>query len=312
MMHMFTTDHTPLLYGKDKPPVPTDLPSNQRGEFIRSSDDRLWLFQRQWIPSQPILATLLILHGTVDHSGAYHDLATLLNRAGIAVFCTDMRGWGLSDGESYYFHNVQVFENDVREQQEHICQEYPDVKYHFLLGKSIGGLIAAHACCSSNVHVNGFIALSGAFGIDESMIPSGPILVLLHTLNMVMPKLALKPIMSVDLLVTDESAQNEWGNDPLVRRERLTVGYVNELLHCKGQIEKFLQESFPRHLPVLALWGTDDKVVTKQGHDVLCGFSENATLKTYTGGRHNLLYEPKLKMQVMSDIRDWIIENCSK
>ena len=312
-MNLFTTNHTPLLYGKDKPPVPDNLPLNQRGDFIRSSDDRLWLFQRQWIPSIPIIATLVILHGTVDHSGVYQELATVLTKAGIAVICTDMRGWGFSDGESYYMYDIQVFVEDVQDQCKRIQQQFPQVQHHFLLGKSIGGLIAAHACCDSKEmqhYVSGMIGLSGAFGIDPNMIPRGPVRMLLHSLNMAMPKLPLKPIMPASLLVSDTAAQEKWQEDPLVRRDRLTVGYLNELLRCTEQLEETLTESFPSDLPVLALWGTDDEVVTKQGHELVCGFSNCATLKTYSGGRHNLLSEPQLKMQVMNDICDWIVEIC--
>jgi acylglycerol lipase len=309
-MNLFTSEHTALLYGDDKPPLPPDLPSGQRGDFIRSHDNRLWLFQRKWIPSsQPLLATLLILHGTVDHSGAYHELATALNKVGVAVFCTDMRGWGLSDGESYYFHDMQVFVRDVEDQNTRIRQEYPQVKYHYILGKSIGGLIAAYAYCNDNMNVDGIIGLSGAFAVDKAMIPAGPAMALLHSLNMIMPKLPLKPLMPSSLLVSDEAAQEKWENDPLVRRGRLTVGYLHELLQCSGELEEVLKGSFPPDSPVLALWGTDDKVVTREGHELLCASSEHATMKTYNGGRHNLLNEPKLKNQVINDIRDWIVEN---
>lgn len=316
-MNLITANHTPLRYGKDKPPLPENLPANQRCDFIRSSDDRLWLFQRQWIPSsQPILAILIILHGTVDHSGVYHELATTLNKVGIAVVATDMRGWGLSDGESYYFHDVNVFVDDVKDQYKHICQDFPHVKNHFILGKSLGGLIAAYAACSccgdDDMHLAGFIGLSGAFGIDESIIPAGPVMALLNGLNVVMPKLPLKPLFSSSLLVSDETAQEEWQRDPHVRRERLTVGYLHELLRCTRNMDELLKGSFPSDLPVLALWGTNDQVVTKQGHVTLCGSSESATIKTYTGGRHNLLSEPQLKHQVMNDICTWIVELCSE
>jgi alpha-beta hydrolase superfamily lysophospholipase len=36
----------------------------------------------------------------------------------------------------------------------------------------------------------------------------------------------------------------------------------------------------------------------------------DATLKTYPGGRHNLLAEPMIKEQVISDVRDWIGAHC--
>ncbi len=56
-------------------------------------------------PSAP-KATLTIVHGTVDHAGVYAELAAALTAVGVAVFASDMRGWGLSDGEALYFHDL--------------------------------------------------------------------------------------------------------------------------------------------------------------------------------------------------------------
>ena len=43
-----------------------------------------------------------IVHGTVDHSGVYAELGAALAQHGVAVFASDMRGWGRSDGERLY------------------------------------------------------------------------------------------------------------------------------------------------------------------------------------------------------------------
>jgi alpha-beta hydrolase superfamily lysophospholipase len=311
MSHLFTTEHCPLLYGADAPPVPDNLPAGQHGEFIRSSDNRLWLFQRQWIPSsETIIATLMILHGTVDHGGVYHELALALNEVGIALFCTDMRGFGLSDGEAYYVHDMSTFVSDVEAQYARIHEKFSNVKYRFLLGKSIGGLLAAYACCSPNVHFDGLIGLSGAFALGETMIPPGPVMGLLYSLYLIMPKLPLKSLMESSLLVSDDMAAKAWELDPLVRRGRLTVGYLYELLRCSQALDNKMKDAFPSEMPMLMLWGEDDAIVTRAGHEQMCTFSKNATFKTYPEGRHNLLMEPTLKMQVIQDIRDWILVNC--
>jgi alpha-beta hydrolase superfamily lysophospholipase len=121
---------------------------------------------------------------------------------------------------------------------------------------------------------------------------------------MIFPKLPLKTLMAPELLVSDEAAIAEWQADPLVRRGRLPVGYIMELLRCSQESPslKFT------HLPVLMMWGTDDRVVTLAGHENIIAASGNiGTLKTYPGGRHNLLAEPILKEQVISDIQDWIL-----
>jgi hypothetical protein len=82
---MFSTKHKPIKYGFDlsKPPshesVVAEIPSGQNIKFLPSSDNALWLFSRSWelCPHQinNTKATLIICHGTVDHSGVYHELA---------------------------------------------------------------------------------------------------------------------------------------------------------------------------------------------------------------------------------------------
>ncbi len=142
--------HEPIKYGSpyDGSVVrgPPAVPEGQLGRFYPSSDKRLWLFARRWEPDGEVLGTLMILHGTVDHSGVYAELATLLTSKGIAVFASDMRGWGLSDGEPMYFHDLETYVSDVKADYDRIHAEerFKSVKSRFILGKSIGGLIAAH------------------------------------------------------------------------------------------------------------------------------------------------------------------------
>jgi acylglycerol lipase len=93
----------------------------------------------------------MIMHGTVDHSGVYGYLAKTLLARGVAVFASDMRGWGLSDGESLYFNNLDTFVADVKADYDRIHSQppYQAVKKRFIIGKSLGGLIAAHVVARS-------------------------------------------------------------------------------------------------------------------------------------------------------------------
>lgn len=147
--------HNPIKYGAprkmDVTMEPPTVPVDQLGSFHPSFDNRLWLFGRKWEPPGEVIATMIILHGTVDHSGVYSELALDLVSKGIAVFASDMRGWGLSDGEPMYFHDLDTFVADVRADHERIHSEprYKNVKARYILGKSLGGLIAAHTVARS-------------------------------------------------------------------------------------------------------------------------------------------------------------------
>jgi alpha-beta hydrolase superfamily lysophospholipase len=241
------------------------VPAGHRGEFCPSEDRELWLFHRAWVPSGPVKATLSILHGTVDHSGVYEALALALARDGVAVFASDIRGWGLSDGTPLH---VETFDELVADAVARCtavhAQHGIDVNVpRFILGKSIGGLLAAHAVARHPRAFSGLLALSGAFRIDPALAPSALTRLLLRVLAALVPRLPLKQLFDPSLIVSDPAALQHWREarptrarrctrtrtlvvgaslppmrglplmearqDPLVSRGKLTVGYITEL-----------------------------------------------------------------------------------
>jgi acylglycerol lipase len=313
-----TRYHTPYKYGFniDEPPtVPSTLEHGQKGKFSPSYDRRLWLFHRSWDPpvDQEIKATLLIIHGTVDHSGVYHELASKLAKEGIAVFAQDMRGWGYSDGERLYFNDIDTFVEDADSfyREIHHSEKYKTVKSRFILGKSLGGLVAAFTVAKYPNQFSGLIGLSGAFGVDQNQVPNTFVCSFLKLLNYFIPKLPLKHVFDPKLIVSDSNALETWRNDPLCCKDKVPLGYAVESLRCIRELSDSIV--YTLHIPMLMMIGTDDKVVTKVGHEMMIKKSlasrSKKILKTYTGGYHNLLAEPALKEQVMEDIKTWILEN---
>lgn len=307
-------EHTPVRYGAEKkapPPLPAIPDDGQVVRFERSHDDRLWLFQRRWIPAGPIRATLILVHGTVDHSGYYGDLGRALAAEGVAVFAQDMRGWGLSDGESYYFHDRARFVADVDalHRRVHADPRFADVKHRFLLGKSIGGLVTAYAVLAHPTMFTGLLGLSGAYALDPAVgIPPAPLIVLLRLLARLFPKLPVKRLFDDRMLIRDPAALAAWRSDPYVNRDRLRLGYVAEMLSCNGDLPRRVSTL---RLPMLMMWGSDDHIVTRAGHEMMAqkSASTDATFKVYEGGLHNLLQEPEFGPAVVRDIVHWTLEH---
>ncbi len=300
--------HRPVKFpdAKQAPAVPQGV----SGQFNRSFDDRLWLFTRQWEPpdDQPVKATLIINHGTVDHSGAYQELGERLAREGIAVFASDMRGWGLSDGEPMYMNDMETFVRDVVSHYEriHRSDHHGRVRSRFLLGKSIGGLIGAMTVASHPDLFSGLIGLSGVFKIDPAQVPPAPVVTILRLLARIFPKKGFRRPFDPKLITSDPEALRKWEQDPLASKQKLTFAYAIEFVRCQA----LLPELVPAiKIPMLMQWGSEDKVATLAGHKMMIedSGSSDTTLKIYEGGYHNLLSEPALKDQVMTDIQEWII-----
>jgi acylglycerol lipase len=316
-------DHLPIKYGTpedSKPPsIPTDVSFQSGQGFFRPSfDKKLWLFCRKWEPkpeSGPIEATLMILHGTVDHSGVYEELAQrLVQTCNAAIFAPDMRGWGLSDGESMYLHDMDTFVQDVKSWYDeiHTQPRYRDVKTRLLMGKSIGGLLSIY-CVTKYPRVwTGLIGLSGAYQMSPSMTPSPILMTGLNLLARVVPKLSVKRLFDEKLIVRDPDALQKWREDPLCCKDKAKLGYLVEMYRCMTEVEE-KEVWHDIDLPVLMICGTDDQVVSPAGHTMLvkcctanCPEYHDNRLKLIEGGYHNLLQEPSLKDSVMDEIEQWI------
>ena len=220
--------HLAVKYAALRPSIDGgDLPSaHQSCEFIRSFDNSLWLFSRTWQPhdKSSVWATLMIVHGTVDHSGVYAELGEFLAMQGVAVFASDMRGWGRSDGEPLYVDSIDSFMGDIVSDYQRIHaagSPYAKVRSRFLLGKSIGGLFAAWTAAEHVSKWTGLIGLSGAFQIDPSVKPSAVALMFVKAMATCAPKMGLKPPFDPKLIVSDTEALRAWERDPLVSRGKL-------------------------------------------------------------------------------------------
>jgi acylglycerol lipase len=318
---MKLTPHLPIKYGannisggEDNPPpvVPSD--ARGVGHFYKSFDSRLWMFYRHWEPANTIVATLMIVHGTVDHSGVYQELATVLNKHGVAVIAMDMRGWGLSDGESMYFNDIETFVEDVHTLYTRIHDtnpRYQTVKARFLLGKSLGGLVTAHAIQKYPTLWTGLLGLSGAYSLGPSMNVSPIKHAAIQLVAACCPKLPVKPLFDEHLIVSDEQALQQWRDDKLCCKDRLRIGYAVEILRA---IQELPKHNMNMKISMLMMIGSEDRVVTRDGHQLMLDLnaSSDKELKVYPEGRHNLLQEPSLKDSVTNDIVNWIIARADK
>jgi alpha-beta hydrolase superfamily lysophospholipase len=306
--------HCPIRYGFDEnsPPALSNVDAKE-GNFLISFDHRLWMFHRTWHPplGTKVHATLMIVHGTVDHSGAYAELAQQLALAGIAVFALDMRGWGLSDGESMYIDDMETFVADVDALYQHVHSllRYKAIESRFLMGKSLGGTVTAFCVAKYPTHWTGILGLSGAYQLDAKLTPSSLVMVLLKGLARILPKLPFKSLFDEHLIVADEQALQAWRDDPLCCKDKFRLGYIVSIIDC---LKKLPCTILPQiNLPMLMMCGDADQVVTLSGHELMIEGNRHSDkqLKIYLNGYHNLLQEPAIKLRVMADIQEWILSH---
>lgn len=115
---------------------------------------------RLW-PAGRAQAVILMIHGMGAHSGRWDYLARGLNAKGIAAAALELRGHGATPGPrghagfNAYFRDAEALYAEIR-------KKYPRQKI-FLMGESMGGLIAYHLAALHPDWFAGLIAISPAF-----------------------------------------------------------------------------------------------------------------------------------------------------
>jgi acylglycerol lipase len=108
------------------------------------------ILYRKWDAMPPAAspkAVFLLVHGLGAHSARWDFLAGFLARNGYASYGIELRGLGLTpERPRGHVDSLRVWERDVLDLGKTIAHECPGKKI-FLLGESIGGLVAFNLVC---------------------------------------------------------------------------------------------------------------------------------------------------------------------
>jgi len=116
---------------------------------------------RQWAAASPRIVMLLV-HGLGAHSGRWESLSRFLLQEDIASYAVELRGFGETAGPKGHVGSLKVYLDDICGLGEVIRREHPQAKI-FLLGESLGGLIAFLLAALRPGLFSGLICISPAF-----------------------------------------------------------------------------------------------------------------------------------------------------
>lgn len=242
-------------------------------------------------------ALVVIAHGLGEHIGRYAHVITALNQAGYSVVGLDHRAHGKSAGEPRaFFTSVKPFVADLKA----VWDEHPHPR-KFLLGHSMGGLIAGHFALRYQQEMRGLI-LSGAAFISGSGLPA-PVISLLKGLAKIAPTAPLASLSSAGLS-RDPQVIKAYEADPLVYHGWLKIGMLAALF---GEGQEALQQAHTLTLPLLVMHGGADKITAASGSRQFYeqARSTDKALKIYEGFYHEILNEPE-KATLLSEITGWL------
>ncbi len=272
--------------------------SEIKQDRFKDQDGVELFFQYRAQPKSKV--AVVISHGLGEHSGRYQNIFGPLADKGYSFFALDHRGHGFSGGNKGCIDSFDQFTDGVKNLVE-ITRERTDAKKVFLLGHSLGGLIAAQYALRFQDSLDGLILSGPLFKLSLEVNPAKAAVGRL--LSRFMPYLTMDNNIDPSLISHDEKAQKAYTSDPLVH-SRVSTRLFTEMI---AAMKNSLAQAKILNIPALIMHGGDDKLTHPDGsriffRDISSGDKE---LKIYDGFFHEIMNEIE-KDIVIADIMQWI------
>jgi alpha-beta hydrolase superfamily lysophospholipase len=258
------------------------------------------LHENRWLPEGDPVAVVIIIHGFVEHSDRYAELAAELNRHGYAVYAMDLRGHGKSEGPRVFVRRFDDYLSDVERFLDRVREREPD-KPRFLFGHSMGGTIAALLAADRPPDVRGLLLSAPACQVGGRVFPF-----LRHLAGFVSFLCPGLRVVHLDFqrASRDPDVVADLRADPLVFHGRFPARTGAEILRAANRLRSRLEAIA---IPLVVMHGTADLVTDVEGSRELHARarSTDKTLKLYEGLYHDLLHEPE-REQVTADVIAWL------
>lgn len=246
-------------------------------------------------------ATIVVVHGLGEHSGRYTEFAARMAGYGMSTFAMDLRGHGLSDGRRGHVPSFDVFLQELdrfRREVEGLADFHVPM---FLLGHSLGGLIALRYQEEYNTRFAGAIIISPWLATAMT-VPRWKANAA-QALSRLLPALPFNAGIQPENVSRDPDIVEAYRADPLVH-DRVTPRFFTEVSAAMGLA---LQRSDRIQEPLIFMAAGDDRLVDTE-RSLRFARSLTApdlTVKVYPGHYHELLNELD-RASIHREIRDWI------
>ncbi len=271
-----------------------------KNEFTFEGVAGIKIAARSWTSENVIRGIMILVHGFNSHSGYFGWAAEQFASNGFAVYALDHRGRGKSEGERFYVEKFSDWLEDVDKLSDIARSENAGVPV-YMLGHSVGGVIASSYVFEHQTEIAGLICESFAFDVGLPELAQ----LALEGASYLIPHLPVYSLKN-EIFSRDPKVVEQMNNDPLIANEKQPAETVSEVLKAAAR----LKENMPNFkIPVFIIHGTADKATRPEGSQYFYDNvgSEDKTLKLYEGGYHDLLNDID-KETVMRDILAWINE----
>ena len=251
----------------------------------------------RWLPGGRPRGLVVGVHGFAEHAGRYEHVGRYLAERGFALYMYDLRGHGLSEAPRGY---VERFDQFVEDTLAFVRLARGEVGAKpFLLGHSMGGLIAVYAASRAGAELSGLVTSGAAVEVEEGLRAR----LLLALLGALQPRRRVRTPVLPELLSRDPQVAQQYAADPLVLKDP-TVKLLAEFARAAARVWRFAGGI---SLPALVMHGGDDRLVPPEAsrrlYEALA--SPDKTLRIYEGMRHEIFNEVG-RERVLADLAEWL------
>ncbi|MGQ9629309.1 MAG: lysophospholipase [bacterium] len=258
------------------------------------------LYYQFWRPEGgECRAVLAIVHGFGEHSGRYTSVVNYLAPRGFAIYGFDNRGHGRSPGQRGYINSWSEYREDVRAFLRMVREQEPGQPL-FLMGHSIGGLIALECALHHPEGLRGVIASGptlGRVGISPFL------LILSRILSWVWPRFTMDTKLDSSAISRDPAVVKAYREDPLVHGK----GTARLGTEMTAAVDWTQAHAADLQVPLLILHGEADRLAPPEAS---LAFFEKVTFPDkeryeYKGGYHEP-HNDINREQVLADLLQWL------
>ena len=172
------------------------------------------LYAEAFVPAGTPKGVVLVTHGYAEHCGRYREVAHVIQNAGWAAFCYDVRGHGKSPGARGAIDHFHTYLDDLAAAHAAARALVPADAPTVLLGHSHGSLITLRALCDASPPRAAAAILSSPYLALRLAVP-GYKKLLARVASRLAPNLAQPNALRVEDLTHDKQKQQERVADKL-------------------------------------------------------------------------------------------------
>ncbi len=271
---------------------------------VTSNSNNSWQMAYQcWLPDSQAHAVILIVHGLAEHGGRYEYVADFLNANGYAVYAMDHIGHGNSTGKRGQLNRFSQFLDGVSSLKNIIQKEHPELPV-FLLGHSMGGLIAANYLLENQSQFSGCILSGPAIVTTDE--PPKLLLMINKILSIMVPNFGMLQLDAKGVS-RDPAVVQKYIDDPLVFNGKISSRFIAEMFSAMATVRNNAADI---SLPLLIMHGEADLLTSVEGSKILHAgvASKDKTLRIYPDLYHEIFNEPE-KDTILAELQEWILKH---